>query len=201
MTWGSKEVKRPLILVVDDEEDILQILEIGLNNKGFDVLTAMNSQEAIKISLGEQIQYALLDIRLPDSNGIELSVEIKKNNPGVVIILMTGYPGIKSVIKALRYHVYDYLIKPFRIEQLISVIERAKRENRLIGENNYNAEIIRDLKRENEQLKETLNELIHNKNRVGVKSLKKYQALQTDQELAVHFYTKQQVNKSDRSQD
>lgn len=194
----KKNKRLSSILVVDDEEEILQILKTGLTNRGFIVFSAVNSRDAIAISSKEQIQYALLDIRLPGMNGIELSEKLKKSNPDVVIILMTGYPGITNVIRALRHHVYDYLIKPFRIEQVISVIERARRENRLIGENIYNAEIIRMLKQENEKLKTTIKEIMPDKyiRKVQDSTLDKFRTTQTDHELAIRSYTQQRVDDS-----
>ena len=178
------------ILIVDDNESILRILILGLEKYGFEVFAAKSAQEARNIASEFNFQFALLDIRLPDGNGIELSLDIKSNDPSVIVILMTGYPEIQNAIEALRYHVYDYLIKPLKIVQVIRVIEKAKSELRLIGENRYSAELIRALKEENEQLKSMLNELMPNEVRLQKKSLNKFKSTSHSQEDILRLYSK-----------
>ncbi|MDP8237838.1 MAG: response regulator [Candidatus Hatepunaea meridiana] len=182
------------ILVVDDSDSILEILSIGLKNRRYEVLATSSAEEALEIAYVQKFQFALLDIRLPNKSGIELGREIKIIDPRIVIILMTGYPEIDSALDALRNHVYDYLIKPLRVEQIISVIERAKREIRLIGENRYSAELIRTLKEENEQLKSLLNELIPDEMMFRSKSFNKFKSLPIGREDILRLYSRQKKN-------
>jgi len=183
------------ILVVDDEDSICHILKIGLEDKGYNVVTAHNAKMALEIAGTTELHMAIIDIKLPDMNGIELSERISRDNPRIISILMTGFPGIKSVIEALRHNIYDYLIKPFRIDQVVSSIERSRERYRIMAENYYSAELIRNLKRENEELKAELNELMPDKTRLQRKSMDKYRRLLSDQDVAVHSYTRHQKNK------
>jgi len=155
------------ILIVDDEDSILRILEIGLTNKGYDVLIARSGIEALEIAAKRRFRFTVLDVRLPDMNGIELGWQIKKLIPEVYNIIMTGYPEVQSAVEALRRNAYDYLTKPFTIDQVLSVVEKAKREIQLIGEKKYYAEIIRTLREENEQLKTMLREKLPSEQNPG----------------------------------
>lgn len=181
------ETENRTILVVDDNEPILRVLEMGLVEYRYKILTAKNATEALNIARKEKFQFALIDICLPGMNGIELSVEIRKFNPAVTVVFITGYPGIKSSIEALRHHAYDYLIKPFKIMQVVTIIERARKEFQLICENQSSLEIIQRLKKENKQIKELLENLMPAEKRIHVKS-DKYHNLQINKDLALRSY-------------
>ena len=178
------------ILIVDDENALIQILKFGFEHQGFNVYTAMRGSEAIQIARSNSFQYALLDILLPDISGIQLSLEIKKLLPDVFIILMTGFPGIDSAIEALRQDLYDYLIKPFRFEQVLSVIERARREVQLLGEQRNSMALIESLRRENEQLKQTIAELIPQGSRLGLKPVDQKKLEKIYRESVIDTYTR-----------
>lgn len=187
MLSSSKETESRTILVVDDNEQILRVIDMGLVEYRYKVLTAKNAKEALNIAHKKKFQFALIDICLPDMNGIELSMEIRKFNPAVIVVFITGYPGIKSSIEALRHHAYDYLIKPFKIMQVVTIIERARKELRLISENQSNLQIIQKLREENKQLKEGLENLMPSEKRVQVKS-DKYHNLQINKEVVLRSY-------------
>jgi two-component system, OmpR family, phosphate regulon sensor histidine kinase PhoR len=147
------------ILIVDDERSILETIEIGFTHKGFIVHTAMTGKDALNIAREKQFQFALIDIRLPDFNGVELAKKMKYYQPDMIIILMTGYPGIKSAVDALREQVYDYLIKPFVFDQVLLVIEKARREYMTRQQREQLEKKIADLQAENQQLKAMIREL------------------------------------------
>lgn len=188
MTGSNTETMNRSILIVDDNPAILQLLEIGLKDYGYEVLTSAKAVDAINIAKKRKFQFALLDICLPDMSGIDLGMEIKKYIPGIIIIFITGYPGIKSSIEALRHHAYDYLIKPFKVMQVVSILERASRELQLIGENQNNLKIIRKLKEENKQLKAMLKKLMPDESRINAKIYDKSGALRSDTLLALRSY-------------
>jgi DNA-binding NtrC family response regulator len=187
MLRGIKEPGNRTILVVDDNESILRVLDIGLREYGYTILMAKNAVEAINISNNKKIQFALIDICLPDRSGIDLSDEIRKNNPGVIVVFITGYPGIESSIEALRHHAYDYLIKPFKIMQVVAIIERAGKELQLKHENQSNLEIIEKLKEENKRLKGILENLMPAESGINVKS-DKYNSRQINKDVALRSY-------------
>ncbi|HDR04903.1 MAG TPA: response regulator [Candidatus Marinimicrobia bacterium] len=147
------------ILIVDDERSILETIEIGFNQKGFIVYTALTGKAALEIAREKQFQFALIDIRLPDFNGIELSKKIKYYQPELITILMTGYPGIKSAVDALREQVFDYLIKPFVFDQVLLVIEKARKEILTKQQREQLEKKIAELQAENLQLKAMIREL------------------------------------------
>ncbi|MCD6441184.1 MAG: response regulator [Candidatus Marinimicrobia bacterium] len=187
MLGGVEEAGNRTILVVDDNESILRVLDIGLREYGYTILMAKNAVEAINIANNKKIQFALIDICLPDRNGIDLSDEIRKNNPGVIVVFITGYPGIESSIEALRHHAYDYLIKPFKIMQVVAIIERAGKELQLKHENQSNLEIIEKLKEENKRLKGILENLMPAESGINVKS-DKYNSRQINKDVALRSY-------------
>jgi DNA-binding NtrC family response regulator len=180
------------IVVADDEKPILHVLQIGLENHGYTVYAARSANEALAIVRKEAVDCALLDIRLPDQNGIDLGVAIRQLCPKVIIILMTGFPGIRSAVEALRNHVSDYLIKPFRVDQVVAAIERAREDHRLHSEHERQAEMIQALRTENAELKQRLLELMPHETRIRRKSLHKYGRLRSDWEVALNLYARQQ---------
>ncbi len=201
MLGGIKESGNRTILVVDDNESILRVLDIGLREYGYTILMAKNAVEAINIAHNKKIQFALIDICLPDRNGIELSDEIRKNNPGVIVVFITGYPGIESSIEALRHHAYDYLVKPFKIMQVVAIIERAGKELQLKHENQSNLEIIQKLKEENKRLKGILENLMPAESGINVKS-DKYNSRQVNKDIALRSYQRYlHQNVSEREED
>ena len=187
MLGSSKETESRTVLVVDDNESILRVLDMGLKEHGYKILTVKNAVEAIKITHKKKFQFALIDICLPDMNGINLSVEIRKHNPAVIVVFMTGYPGINSSIEALKHHAYDYLIKPFKIMQVVTLIERARKELQLMCENQSSLEIIQKLKEENKRLRDVLENLMPAEKRIHVKS-DKYHKLRINKEVALRSY-------------
>lgn len=178
------------ILIVDDEHAILDILSTGLKNWGHNCFTALNAQDSLFIAEKEKIHFSLIDIRLPDRSGLDLCGDIRRVSPGTINVLMTGYPGIKSAVEGMKFGAFDYLVKPFRIEQVLAIIDRAKKDIRLMGENQYNKETIRNLKNENEQLRQFIHEMMPDETRQRIQSLNKYRMLKIDKEKAAQSYSK-----------
>ena len=113
------------ILIVDDEPDILWALSNVLKEKGYFPITAQNGKEGLKKLEEEQPDLAVLDIRLPDMNGIELLKQMKKKEQELSIIMFTAYGEINSAVEAIKLGAFDYLNKPVANEELLLVIERA----------------------------------------------------------------------------
>ena len=105
-------------------------------------------------------------------------------------VIITGYPGIKSAIEGMKNNAYDYLVKPFHIEQVIAVIEKAKRELILFIDNKYNEEAMRTLKEENEQLKKFINEMMPDETRQRIQSLNKFRNIKAGEQKAAQSYLK-----------
>ncbi len=127
----------PSILIVDDEPSILQSLSGLLSDEGFDVLTAPNGYEALKIVDSESPDLVLLDIWMPGIDGIETLKEIKKDNPFIPVIIITGHGTIETAVKATKLGAFDLIEKPLSIDKIIVTINHALNFRRLEEENRY----------------------------------------------------------------
>jgi len=127
----------PSLLIVDDEPSILQSLGGLLSDEGFAVTTAVNGYEALKIIEAESPDLVLLDIWMPGIDGIETLKEIKKDNPNIQVIIITGHGTIETAVKATKLGAYDLIEKPLSIDKVIVAINNALNFRRLEEENKY----------------------------------------------------------------
>lgn len=137
------------ILLIEDDPTYIHVLEYEFSAMGWTIETVNSADNARKYLQNNQPEIIVSDVKLPDGSGIDLSQEFKSISPNSLTILITGYPNLKDSIRALQGQVYDYLLKPFKIEQLILVIERARFMYKL--KQKYNL-----LKLENKKLKKIL---------------------------------------------
>ena len=125
------------ILVVDDDEDILELIERHLSNRGYEVLTAYDGEQAI--SLLDQLKFDLVitDLKMPKFDGMEVLRKAKEKDPNIEVVILTGHGTMDSVIEALRDGgAFDYLQKPLHnIKQLSFVTKKALERKRLRLEN------------------------------------------------------------------
>jgi DNA-binding NtrC family response regulator len=119
------------ILVVDDELFVRELLLEFLSSEGYEVSLADSGEKAVKLMQSEPADVVLVDLKMPGIDGIETLRQIKKTAPNTLSIVMTGYPTIDSSIEALRCGAYDYVVKPFKLNDLKSSIERALEEYKL----------------------------------------------------------------------
>ena len=110
------------ILVVDDDEGIRKTLSAILKEEGYTVDVAQSGSEAIQKTKASAYNVALIDIRLPDMEGIELLSKIKDAVPKTRKIIVTGYPTLKNAIAAVNKKADGYLMKPIDVEQLLETI-------------------------------------------------------------------------------
>ncbi len=122
---SSDPSRRQKILVVDDEQFMVHTLSRILEVLGYDVVSAFGGREAFDKFASEKVDLVVSDVHMPDMNGIELMSSIKSRHPEFPVILVTGY-GVEEARKtAGEYHADGFLGKPFRIEELRQIIERA----------------------------------------------------------------------------
>ena len=112
------------ILIVDDDKLLQNSLDTILSEK-YDTLIAGSGEEALRLLPTHDIDLVLLDIRLPGINGIETLSRIRQLNGKAVVIMMTAYEDVKSVISSMKLGAFDYLVKPLDIEELDLIIERS----------------------------------------------------------------------------
>lgn len=127
----------PTILAVDDESTILQSLSGILSDEGFEVLTASNGYEALKIIEEESPDLVLLDIWMPGIDGIETLKEIKRTNPFLQVIIISGHGTIETAVKATKLGAHDFIEKPLSIEKVVVTINNALHFRQLEEENRY----------------------------------------------------------------
>ena len=125
------------ILIVDDERDIRELVADILGDEGFKTRTAANADEALAAINAEEPALMILDIWLKDSrmDGIDILKQVKRNNPEVPVVIISGHGNIEIAVAAIKQGAYDFIEKPFNIDQLMVVITRAMETSRLRREN------------------------------------------------------------------
>jgi DNA-binding NtrC family response regulator len=124
------------ILVVDDESSLRTSLFRALDRKGYSVVTAARIDEAKMFSQGDQIlDLAIIDLNLPDGDGIELMSQLKSIFPKIQVIILTGNGSIESAVKATQKGAFHFMTKPFNLDELVSVVDKALSHKRLQNEN------------------------------------------------------------------
>ncbi|MFC1562689.1 sigma-54-dependent transcriptional regulator [candidate division KSB1 bacterium] len=123
------------ILVVDDDAKIRKLCDNALKRQGYKVSVAGDAQEALKYFNEKPFDLALLDIVMPKVNGLELLKKLKKIDNNLLVIMITGYPQIETAVKAIKQGAYDYIAKPFSLDEIRLVIKRAFDYNHTLREN------------------------------------------------------------------
>ena len=113
------------IWVVDDDESIRWVLERGLSEKGMDVKTFDSANKVLKQLETENPQLILTDIKMPGKSGIDLLDEVKELRPEIPIIVMTAHSDLESAVESYEHGAWEYLPKPFDIEEAVSMVQRA----------------------------------------------------------------------------
>ena len=113
------------IWIVDDDESIRWVLERGLSEKGMDVKTFDSASKVIKKLETENPQLILTDIKMPGKSGIDLLDEVKELRPEIPIIIMTAHSDLESAVESYEHGAWEYLPKPFDIEEAVSMVQRA----------------------------------------------------------------------------
>lgn len=125
------------ILIVDDERDIRELISDILRDEGYTTRMAGNSDQAMAEVTSDQPSLMILDIWLKDSNmdGIDILKSVKKDFPDIPVVIISGHGNIEIAVAAIKQGAYDFIEKPFNIDQLLVVIRRAMETSRLRREN------------------------------------------------------------------
>src|SRR5258706_15393009 len=113
------------ILVVDDEETIRHTLRGLLSDEGYEVLEAPNGRRALELLEHSTPRLAIVDVWMPEVDGIELVERMRTQAPGVPIIVISGHGTIETAVRVIRLGAFDFLEKPFQLDALLSVVGRA----------------------------------------------------------------------------
>ena len=123
------------ILVVDDEKKITRLLADGIAAEGHDVSAAESGEEAVGRIGKEEFDVVVCDLRLGGIDGLEVLRRTKAASPGTDVIIMTAYASAKTAIEAMKEGAYEYLVKPFDMDEVLLLLRRVEERRRLIAEN------------------------------------------------------------------
>jgi two-component system response regulator PilR (NtrC family) len=113
------------VLVVDDEQDVRETLENVLQKIDYHPITAANGEEALDIIRNQPVDVVLSDLYMPVMNGIELLKRVKTEKKNIIFLMITAHPTIETAVDAIKKGAYDYLTKPFHIEEVRIKLGRA----------------------------------------------------------------------------
>lgn len=115
----------PKILIVDDEVRMCDSLKVLLSNEGYETFTANDGRQALNRLAQEDIDLVLLDIVMPDMNGLEIMAHIEQEALNTLVIVITGHASVNSAVESLRKGAHDYLRKPFEFDELLKRVRNA----------------------------------------------------------------------------
>jgi len=122
------ETKKRL-LIVDDELLIRDLLYDHFSSCNYAISVADNGKSALARLASEEFATVILDLKMPDMDGLELAAAIREKQEALPIIIITGYPSVESAVEALRRRYFDYFVKPFNVKKLEKAVDAAIRES------------------------------------------------------------------------
>jgi PAS domain S-box-containing protein len=146
----------PKVLVIDDEEGIRNVLTSLLKEKGFEITSASSASDGLKLISQRFFNVVVLDVILPDMLGTQVLDKIAITSPDTEVVLITGHASLETAIQAVRKGTYDYILKPFKLGQLLESIDGALEHQRLTIENRRMLEQLKFLNNISSQLIKTL---------------------------------------------
>ncbi len=129
------------VLLVDDEQDFRDVLAQRMNNKGLDVDTAGSGQTAIEMVDSKRYDAVILDLAMPEMDGIETLERLLKKQPNLQVIVLTGQATVELGVKAVKMGAVDFLEKPAKIESLVEKVEKAEKVTLSLFEKNLDEKI------------------------------------------------------------
>lgn len=141
----NRSEKKINLLFVDDEERFLEATTKRLELRGFKVLTANRGERALEVARGQDIDVALVDLKMPGMDGEQTLKELKKEHPWMEVVILTGHGSIDSAVECTKIGAYSYLQKPCELDQLLAVLTEA-----------YKKEVMNKLKVKEERMNQLL---------------------------------------------
>src|SRR6059058_1171334 len=127
-----KENRR--ILIIDDERPILLTLDALLGRHGYQSIPAGTAAQGLKVLKTETPAVVLLDLQLPDADGLEMLDQIKHEHPGTQVIILTAHDSLNNAIESIKRGAYHFISKPYAPEELLSLVEKAVEKQSLLRE-------------------------------------------------------------------
>src|SRR5262245_19883451 len=140
-------MSQPTVLLVDDDEAMCQMLASWLTKHGFEACFRVNGVEAIDLLGSREVDVVITDINMEQLNGLELCERVAGMQPDVPVVVITAFGSLESAIGAIRAGAYDYLTKPFEMEELVLVVNRAANHRALRQEVKRLRQIVEETQR------------------------------------------------------
>jgi DNA-binding response OmpR family regulator len=136
------------ILIVDDDKTLLSALKTVLDQENH-VTVCNDGNKAIELCQNEKFDLIITDLMMPGASGLEVLTKTRKIDPESLVVLITGFASLETAVQAIREGAYDYITKPFKLEEIKIIVNNAREKIRLIRENR---KLIEDLQNAYEQL-------------------------------------------------
>lgn len=133
------------IMVIDDEESMCRFMQIMLQKEGYDVTSTVSSKEALEEMKSKDYDLVIADLMMPEMNGLELLSRAKSIHPDINFIVMTAYASVDTAIEALKKGAFDYITKPFKVDEIKLAIKKSLTQKKITEEN---VNLKRQLKKE-----------------------------------------------------
>jgi len=135
MTGITLLPEQPRVLVVDDEKFIRDILSDFLTMEGYAVRTAPDGAQAVTELSRAHYDLVISDLKMPRMGGLDLLQHVARLQPEALTVIMTGFGTVETAIDAMKHGAYDYILKPFKVEEIVHVVQRGLEKQRLAAEN------------------------------------------------------------------
>jgi len=132
------------ILIADTDRIALDVVGTHLSREGYTILSAYHGTDALRIIQRERIDLIVTDLRIYADDGIDMLKHIVLGNPEIAVVILTAYGNLESALTAVKQYAYDYLTKPFKVEELSIIVEKAYKRSLLMRENRKLIEYLRD---------------------------------------------------------
>lgn len=113
------------VLVIDDDVKMLELLKKVLSRRGYTVETSPKPTEALEKFTLNGFDIVVTDINMPEMNGLEILKQIKSISPDTIVIMITAFATVSSAVESMKLGAYDYIIKPFNMEEFVLIVDRA----------------------------------------------------------------------------
>lgn len=123
------------ILIIDDEKSILDLLSVVFKKEGYRVRATLSAKKALELLNKEAFGLILTDIKLPEMSGFEILKRVRESKPDIAVVMITAYGNVKQAVEALKAGAFDYVVKPFDVDELKIIVAKALEKKRLQEEN------------------------------------------------------------------
>jgi DNA-binding NtrC family response regulator len=149
------------VLIVDDEEAVREVLRRLLQQRGYEAVAVAEGREALQLASGRGFDVVLLDLRMPGLSGVDVLKQLRADHPDIGVIMVTRVAEATTAVDAMRQGAYDYVLKPFELEEIFWKVERAYgRSKLLLREKAHKREMEQRLREQEQRLKEQFSDLI-----------------------------------------